>query len=92
MKSYHDNTNKIWKYNANEKADRYSGAQGPYYSPLTPPPLPTPRHLYYFDFSVTTYPLILKFCDLGDNKFQVMIFLSRLPDKTLLFFGSVDIM
>ena len=37
MKNYHDNTYKIWKYIASEKADRYSGAQGPYYSPLTSP-------------------------------------------------------
>ena len=67
---------------------------------------PTPRHLHYFNFSVTTYALTLKFCEFyflpisdvfakfygkWDNIFQV-IFLSRLPDKIELIFGIVNIM
>ena len=68
---------------------------------------PTLRHKYYFNFSVTIYALTLKFCEFyfllisdifakfygkGGNKFQVTIFLSRLPNKILLLFASVNIM
>ena len=70
-------------------------------------PPPTSHHLYYFNFSVTTHHLTLNFvtCTFyllatilqkcygkGDNKFQVVICLSRLPDQMFLSFGSVNIM
>ena len=36
--------------------------------------------------------VVAKLYGKGGNKFKIMIFLSRLPDKILLFFGSVNIM
>ena len=65
-------------------------------------------YLCFLIFSVTIYAamtlkvfdfyflpinnVVAKLYGKGGNKFKIMIFLSRLPDKILLFFGSVNIM